>query len=134
MVASDLSNPERVGAGLLISRRLFLRHGRALGIAVSLSPDWFPTNRRAPEVRVAPPTITRDGCTALVAVQVTIRPATAGQRFAIHGELWEADDPDGDPDFAGTLDPLETPPLPAAPATVPLQGRFLTAALGLEKG
>lgn len=134
MAASHRSPYGLAHAGRFISRRVFLRHCGALPVALSLSPDWMPTSRRALDVRVAPPTITRDGCTALVAVPVTISPTVPGRRFAVHGELWEADDPDGDPDFAGTLDVLETPSLSAEPTTVQLQGRFLTAALGLEKG
>lgn len=117
-----------------LSRRTLLRQCGALGGGLGLAPGWPWASDAAPVVRVAPPTITRDGCTAVVSVQVTIVPAKPGLRYVVHGELWEGDDPDGDPDFAGALEPYETPPLPAESVPILLHGRFLAAALGLEKG
>jgi hypothetical protein len=121
----------------LSRRRAIVRWGAASTSFMGAWPGWpgsAGVTAAPPRVAVSPPLIVRDGCIARVSVQIALTRATIDHRYELVGELWEADDPDGEPDRCCALDSRRTAALETDRVTVVLEGRFLTRELGLEKG
>lgn len=90
--------------------------------------------RAAPTLTIAPPTLEHaEPCKATVAVQVTIGDLAPGVPYAMFGELWEADEPDGQADFCGEFEPRVISAGATSQQLVLTRG-VLVANIGLVKG
>ncbi len=117
------------------TRRAILKYAWAMGLS------WHGvvggSARRAlaaPLVRVNPPMIVHSGsCTMTVSVKVIIA-GSPGDRFAVFGDILDADEPDGDADLCCALLPQSTVAGDRGFVSLFLEGHADAADLGLVKG
>lgn len=129
------------GAPVRVSRRALLARGSASGLAfIGFRPRWPWPTAPAPVVTVTAPMLAPDDCTVTitirmtVSVRVTIAHLTRGVGYEVRGDILEADDPDGDADFCGSLVPQAIASSHQGSQTLLLKGRMKAVDLGLVKG
>lgn len=128
--------PAIPGVAARSSRRVFVA---SLGV-VLISPPALrlqpPSSARGMlQVRVAPPTVARvAACVREVRVKVMVAGSPDDARYHAYGEIWEADEPEGDADFCCEL--IAQPILIAANRSLQflLSGKALAAEIGVVKG
>jgi hypothetical protein len=72
-------------------------------------------------------------CTAAIAVVVALSELTPFAGFAVSGDVFESDEPEGD-DYCGSLDPQSTPAGAGPACELLLTGNVMATDLGLLQG